>query len=430
MFGASLVGETLQGHYQVTTKLGEGGFGETYLAIDKSGFDECCVVKRLKPQNQTTLRWVQQAFEQEARELKRLGKHPQIPNLFAYFQENQEFFLVQEYIEGDNLRQKFTANKQWNDNQVIFLLRDILEVLDFVHQHRVIHRDIKPANLIIQNTDKKIVLIDFGAVKQISTQVYSTQGQVISPATVVGTQGYMPVEQLQGHPMLCSDIYAVGMIAIEALTSLHPQQLNIDPNTLQVVWRNRVQVRDDVANVLDKMVSYHPSQRYQSASEALQAIHYLTKTVYKPRQPAPASTPTPQPVVKYAGFSTRLVADFLDRTILIVSSVIWDSITQVNANNAEEFLGRFIATYVILGFLYCPVMESSNFQGTLGKKLLGIVVTDLNGNRLSFEQATKRHSSKLLSYLTLFIGFFMAGWTTKKQALHDKIAQTLIRRDQ
>ena len=428
MFGKSLIGETLQGHYYITEQLGEGGFGETYLAIDKSKFDKPCVVKRLKPQNQSNVKWVQQAFEQEARMLESLGKHPLIPDLLAYFQEQQEFFLVQELIEGKDLRTEFTPGRGWSENQVTFLLQYILEVLEFVHQRGVIHRDIKPENLIIRKSDNKIVLIDFGAVKQITTQIFNTQGQIVLTTAVVGTPGYMPVEQMLGQPNVCSDIYAVGMIGIEALTGILPINIPIDSNTLEVVWRNQAQVTNEkVANFLDKMVSYHPSKRYQSASEALQAIRDLTKTV-APQSPPPQSPPPP--FVRYAGFSTRLVADIIDKTILMVGSLILDFITQqpVNTANEAELWGRILATYVILGFVYCPVMESSNFQGTLGKKLLGIFVTDLKRNQLSFEQAAKRHSMKLLSYLTIFIGFFMAGWTNKKQALHDRISQTLVLR--
>ncbi len=430
MFGINLVGQTLQGHYYIKQKLGEGGFGETYLAEDKSKFDKLCVVKRLKPQNQSILRWVQQAFEQEARMLGNLGKHPQIPQLLAYFEEDQEFFLVQEFIDGDNLRKQFSPGVGWSENQVTFLLQSILEVLEFVHQHGVIHRDIKPENIIIRRKDSQIFLIDFGAVKQTTTQVFNTQGQLTATTAIVGTPGYMPMEQINGHPGLCSDIYAVGMIGIEALTGMFPSNIPRDSNSLELVWRNQAQVRNEVADVLNKMVHYHHSKRYKSGAEALQAVRVLTKT-YVSLPPPPPPPPPPLPVQEYADFSTRLVADIIDRTILIVGSVIWDLITETSVTNPDEaeFWGRLFGAYIILAFLYCPVMESSNFQGTLGKKLLGITVTDINGNKLSFEQAAKRHSMKLWSHLTIWIGFFMAGWTNKKQALHDKICKTLVLRN-
>ena len=465
MLKASLVGEILQGHYQVTKKLGEGGFGETYLALDTSRFNRSCVVKRLKPQNQSTFKWVQQAFEKEAKTLEVLGRHPQIPELLAYFQEQQEFFLVQEFIDADDLRKKIVRGQKWSENQVIFLLQKILEILSFVHKNGVIHRDLKPENILFHQNGR-VVIIDFGAVKQVSTKVFNTQGVVTSTTAIVGTQGYMPVEQLRGHPMLCSDVYAVGMMGIEALTGRYPLELDIDSNTLEVVWRNLVGVRGDLADILDRMISYHPNRRYQSASVALQAIQNLINTLY-PRTPqtpnsqtpnsqtpksqtpnnnstvpptsqaAPKSSPTPTPslgeqsrqnssnVIKYAGISRRIAADFIDKTILIISSLIFDLITS-GIGNHEGFWLRFLAEYIILGFVYSLVMESSPSQGTLGKILLGIAVTDIDGNRITFDRAAKRYISKSLSYLTDCFGFFMAGVTDKKQTLHDKISNSLV----
>jgi serine/threonine protein kinase len=421
MSGNNLEGQTLKGHYEIKEYLGGGTFGDTYFAFDIHKLNEICVVKKLKYQNQDPklIPWVKEKFEQEAQMLQKLGTHPQIPNLLAYFQDQQDFFIVQEYIEGDALRTQFNSGIPWNPNQVSALLRDILEVLAFVHQHNVIHRDIKPDNIIIRRQDHKIVLIDFGAVKQINPQINS-QGKITSPTLAVGTQGYMPMEQVQGTPALCSDVYAVGMIGIEALTGIHASQIQM--NNSQDVWCNKApQVSNEFAAVLDKMVCFDTGDRYQSASEALIDVRNLITTA-----PPPPPPPPPPDTEKYAGFSMRLVADIIDKTILIVASIICDFITQAPTNDDAEFLGRILGAYIVLGFVYCPVMDSSNWQGTLGKKLLGISVTDINGNKLTFEQATKRHSSKLLSYLTLFIGFSLAGWTKRKQALHDKICKTLV----
>lgn len=427
MLQQNLVGEVLQGHYQVISQLGGGGFGDTFLAIDTSKFNRQCVVKRLKPQNQSTMQWVEQAFEREARMLEALGRHPRIPDLLGFFQEQQEFFLVQEFISGSNLRAHLIRGQQWDENRVIFILQNILEVLEFVHQHGVVHRDIKPDNLILQNPNNQIVLIDFGAVKQISTQVFNTQGQVASTTYVVGTQGYMPIEQMRGHPMLCSDIYAVGMIGIEALTGVFPHELGTDPNTFEVIWRPRVLVSEDFARVLSTMTAYHPSQRYQNATLALQAIRELTQTVL------PSSvrqTPPPQPVntntnVRYAGFSTRFAADIIDKTILIIASFMFDFMTN-GAANADGFWGRLFFYYIVIGFVYATVMESSAIQGTVGKMLLGIAVTDASGNRITFEQSAKRYFSKILSYITFLFGFFIAGFTNKKQTLHDIVSKSLV----
>ena len=167
---------------------------------------------------------------------------------------------------------------------MIALLQGILEVLAFVHQHNVIHRDIKPSNLIRRRQDNKIVLIDFGAVKQIGSQVVNAQGKT-RLTVAVGTPGYMPSEQTQNNPRLCSDIYAVGIVGIQALTGLPALQLPEDPNTGEITCRKGAQVSRQVAEVLEKMVRYDFRQRYQSAESALQALQGLTT-------PMPLSDPT------------------------------------------------------------------------------------------------------------------------------------------
>ncbi|MEG4204345.1 hypothetical protein QUA20_10495 [Microcoleus sp. Pol7_A1] len=150
------------------------------------------------------------------------------------------------------------------------MLDDILEVLQSAHQQNIINRDIQPSNLMRPNSDGRIVLIDFGAVKQIGSQLKYSQGQ--RQTVPIGTEGYMSNEQENGHPKLCSDIYAVGMTAIQALTGVFPHQLPKNPNTLEVVWRGRVSVSPKLADILDKTVRYQWQQRYQSADEALSAI--------------------------------------------------------------------------------------------------------------------------------------------------------------
>ncbi len=422
MFSSNIVGQILDSRYYITQKLAEGGIGETYLAQDTKTFNQTCVVKKLLPQkNQSIVLWVQNAFEKEALTLSRLGNHPQIPTLLGYFfdSQNNEFYLVQEYIEGQNLRYTM-YQKQWTQDEVKTLLNNILEVLDFVHQNQVIHRDLKPENLMIRTSDQKLVIIDFGAVKEISTQVYNTQGHVVS-TLVIGTPGYTPMEQLNKNAKLCSDIYAVGMMGIELLTGIYPEQIPQDQNTLEFSWHHLVktQVTPDFLDILDKMTRYRPHQRYQSASEAKDALNNNIVVI------GGGGTSTISTNFQYADFGMRLVAYIIDVTIVFTFSLFWDLISN-SSKEPSNFWGRILTTYIIFGFVYAPIMESSALQGTLGKKLLGIKVTDINGNQLSFEQATKRHSSKLLSYLTIFIGFCMAGFTDKKQCLHDKIAKSLV----
>lgn len=275
-----MLGTTLRGRYEIIRQLGKGGFGETFLAQDKDlPGKPHCVVKQLKPR--LTEPWALQTathlFDREAQVLYRLGNHDQIPRLLAHFGENGEFYLVQEFIEGDVLNREFAQGRQWSADEVITFLQDILKTLEFVHQQNVIHRDIKPANLIRRASDRKLVLIDFGAVKEIDSLTANLQSKII-----IGTPGYMPSEQANAKPRFSSDIYALGVTAIQALTGILPEQLPKSPDTDEVVWRHLAQVKSELADILDKMVRYDFRQRYQSVNEVLQALSSLvTKTKSK-----------------------------------------------------------------------------------------------------------------------------------------------------
>ncbi len=289
-----LVGKKLRHRYRIVRLLGSGGFGDTYLSVDQDlpGQPQC-VVKHFKPKNPNpaVLPIAKSLFEQEAQVLYRLGqKSDQIPQLFAHFEENGEFYLVQEFVDGHDLSKEMPQGLPKSENVVFKLLQDILEVLAFVHQHQVIHRDIKPQNLMRRRKDGLIVLIDFGAVKEIGTLVVNAQGQT-SHSVAVGTAGYMPSEQAKGNPKFGSDVYAVGMIGIQALTGLEPRQLKEDPKTGEVMWRDLAQVSDSLADVIDTMVRDHFSQRYQSAAEALQGLISSGQPAPPPqRLPLPSGT--------------------------------------------------------------------------------------------------------------------------------------------
>ncbi|PZO44467.1 MAG: hypothetical protein DCF19_01565 [Pseudanabaena frigida] len=248
-----LVGKTLKNRYKILQVIGSGGFGDTYLAqdIDLPGHP-ACVVKQLKPKDTSSniLPIAKSLFEREAEYLYKLGNaHSQIPKLYAHFEENREFFLVQEFIDGHSLAEEILVGQKLSEPATINLLLEILEVLAFVHQHNAIHRDIKLANLMRRRQDGKIVLIDFGAVKDIS--VLGTDSQGNTNVTVsIGSPGYMPSEQARGKPRLSSDVYAVGMIGIQALTGITPDSLQEDANTGEILWRNYAEVSDTFAEVL------------------------------------------------------------------------------------------------------------------------------------------------------------------------------------
>lgn len=275
----------LRNRYKILQRLGGGAFGETYLAEDLDlPLHPHFVVKHLKPKTSESevLEVAKRLFESEAKVLYKLGNlSQQIPKLVAHFEENGEFYLVQEFIDGDDLSAEIIPGKKWNESEVIKLLQEILEVLAILHQHNIIHRDIKPQNLMRRQEDGKIVLIDFGAVKEIKGLVADNQGQVIS-TIIIGSNGYMPNEQANSKPRLSSDIYAVGIVGIQALTGKLPQELKLleDPKTGEIIWQNEVKVSKSLAGILTTMVSYHFNQRYQSATEALEAVKSLSKTPF------------------------------------------------------------------------------------------------------------------------------------------------------
>lgn len=296
-----MIGRKLRQRYQIIKKLGAGGFGETYLAEDLDipvTPKPKCVVKWLKPKviasdlPQIPLEDIVRLFEKEGKTLYELGQnHDQIPKLYAYFEQNRKLYLVQEFIDGHDLSQEITSGKQWSETEVIKFLEEILEVLAFVHQNNVIHRDIKPSNIMRRRCDGKLILIDFGLVK------LANASGAVSSTIAIGTRGYAPSEQARGRPQFSSDIYAVGMTAIQALAGIDDPSKLPEDNNGEVVWRDRVQVSDWLAEILNKMVRYDFRQRYQSAVEALQALNEVM--ALPPSSIAVLIQKTPPPALKF-----------------------------------------------------------------------------------------------------------------------------------
>jgi serine/threonine-protein kinase len=276
-----MIGKLLDHRYQVIRILATGGFGQTYIAQDtRRPGNPICVVKHLKPANSDSniFTTAKRLFHSEAETLEKLSNHDQIPRLLAYFDENQEFFLVQEFIDGHTLQEELIPGQPWSEAQVIQMLLEILQILEFVHQEGVIHRDIKPDNIIRRAADYKLVLVDFGAVKQLRSPLVTVGGQ--KTATVaIGTPGYMPTEQGQGKPRPNSDLYALGIIAIQALTGVPITQLQDDPDTGEINWQHLIPINSDLVAILTKMVRYHFKERYQTATEALQACQELVNII-------------------------------------------------------------------------------------------------------------------------------------------------------
>ena len=269
------------GYYQLIERIGRGSFGETYLAKNLQQFGNRCLVKHLQPIERSSeiFEIAKKLFEKEARILLEIGNaHDQIPSLLAYFPENKNFYLVQEFIEGHELSQEIVEGQPWSESEVIKLLEEILLPLAFLH-HRpqpIIHRDLKPSNLMRRVSDNKIVLIDFGAIKELAvTEILNKQGKTRT-TMAIGSPGYMPAEQRYGHPQLSSDVYAVGVIAIKALTGLHPDDFDRDAEG-EIVLPEQTSISIELNAILRKMVRYYHKERYYSAVEALEAIRKFQK---------------------------------------------------------------------------------------------------------------------------------------------------------
>lgn len=275
------VGIKLKQRYEIIKDIGEGSFGHTYLAKDTDlPTSPLCVVKELKADyDPETLTIATRLFETEALTLHKLGKNSQIPELFAHFNINNQFFLVQEFIEGHDLRKEIISGQKWLELEVINLLKEILEILVIVHQNNIIHRDLKPANLMRRKSDNKIVIIDFGAVKQI-IQEQIPSNQTLS-TVIIGTQGFMPDEQANGKPVFASDIYAVGMIALKMLTGLDDFNLPKQPNIEQLNRDFGLNLTLNFQHLLSKMVAEYHLNRFQNAQENLNALLQLNNAPKK-----------------------------------------------------------------------------------------------------------------------------------------------------
>lgn len=269
-----VIGLLLEGRYQIVKLLGSGGFGETYVARDtQRPGSPSCVVKELKiiSDDPEAHRLARRLFVNEAETLERLGHHDQIPRLLAYFEANYSFYLVEEMIEGRLLRDELASRKPRPQLYALDLLKDLLPTVSFVHHQGVIHRDIKPSNLIRRYADRRLVLIDFGAVKQISNRLTDTHAQITSTIGI-GTQGYMPSEQSAGLPRFNSDLYAVGITAIEALTGIPPYALRRSSSG-EILWRHEAPGLDPrFGDLIARMVRYDFSKRYQTSEEVLQDL--------------------------------------------------------------------------------------------------------------------------------------------------------------
>lgn len=261
----------LNNRYQMTAPLGKGGFGLTFMAEDTFlPSRRPCVIKQLRPgtQNPELYEEIKRRFEREAAILEDLSNGTNsIPKLYAYFTEENKFYLVQELIEGINLEQKVKRDGVLSSSEVIRILIDVLGILQYIHKKGIIHRDIKPANIMLRKTDNKPVLIDFGAVKEVLGHGTGAASMVI------GSLGYMPMEQGMGRPIFSSDLYSLAMTALYLLSGKEPQDFHSDPQSGKIIWRNQLPALPaSLADTLEQALEPYPRERFPSAEAMLRSL--------------------------------------------------------------------------------------------------------------------------------------------------------------
>ncbi|MEA5576528.1 protein kinase domain-containing protein [Anabaena sp. UHCC 0451] len=382
----------LNNRYQVIRTLGSGGFGETFLAQDTNmPSQRLCVVKQLKPihNNPQIYQIVQERFQREAAILETLGSaSDQIPALYAYFSDGGEFYLVQEWIEGDTLTAKMQKQGLFTESAIEELLVNILPVLEYVHSQHIVHRDIKPDNIILRQRDNKPVLIDFGAVRESMATVLNSQGNPTS-SIIIGTPGFMPSEQAAGRPVYSSDLYSLGLTAIYLLTGRQPQQLETDPQTAEIIWRHFASDMNPIlAGVIDKAIAYHPRERFSSAREMLDALQMksvaLPATSANNQSPVAQTkiAPQPQNIVAFSpGNTTQPVNQNNNAKGIVLASVI-----------ASSFLGASI----IIGLAInksSPPIESAYNVNTLASPSNNKPLESLSASQENKKPASSKNTS-------------------------------------
>jgi serine/threonine protein kinase len=264
----------LNNRYRIVRALGEGGFGETFLAEDTHmPSRRRCVIKQLKPQP-SMAQLIKQRFAREAAVLEQVGKgHAQVPDLYAYFEAGERFYLVQEWIEGESVSELVSRSpSNWTAVQVVDLLGDLLPVLVHIHAQGIIHRDIKPENIIVRQADQLPCLIDFGAVKELMGTAMAPDGTEKS-SIIIGTPGYMSPEQLAGRPTFASDLFSLGMSALELLSGQAPSTLSQADR--QRLLQTIASQGEPIAQILTRATEPYPQNRYATATEMLAALTAL-----------------------------------------------------------------------------------------------------------------------------------------------------------
>lgn len=386
------IGTVLRDRYEIVEQIGMGSFGIMYIAEDRDYPDrKSFAIKQFNPLNtrQKNIDIARTKFNDEANTLARLT-HDLIPKLYARFEEDGQFYIVQDLVEGVPLAQELKAGDRKNERYLKKLLIDLLTPLAYVHQKNIIHRDLKPDNLI-RRSDGRISLIDFGAVKEVIDRTIET------PGTTIGTPAYMPSEQAIGQAKLSSDIYAIGKIAIQAATGIYPSELEKDPATENPIWQNLApQISQDLKNILSRMVEYNFKARYPTATEALQEVN--SQSIDTPAIPTIAvekiasktitsdKTPTESLTFPWLNLTSILIAT----AILMMGLKSWNYVVKPRISDSTVVVGILSnsANYQELSDYLSREFVPANYVDYLKGKQIKVVV---EGNKkLSYQEVKKR----------------------------------------
>lgn len=419
----------LEGCYRVLRPLGGGGFGKTY-EVDDSG-----TKKVLKVLFNTVPKAVE-LFQQEAEVLKRLN-HPGIPKVeldgyFIYFPRDAKeplHCLVMEKIAGMNLEEYMIQRNHQpiGERAAVRWLKQIVEILHQVHQQHYFHRDIKPPNIMLR-PNGQLVLIDFGTAREVTqTFMQKVAGQQV---TGIISAGYTPSEQMNGKAVPQSDFFALGRTFVYLLTGKSPDHFNEDARNGKLIWRdNVIGISQNLLDLIDYLMSPFPGNRPKNTQEILHKLSKLAtslpefKTSNSPNQSSNFAAKN-QTVVstsgevvspKYALPWIRILAYLIDLVIaFVLAYIIANVIGGIMLITDKRLLGhcacRLNDSYcentcmnlrdigltiiwsgsIISAWLYFVLFESSDKQATFGKRICKIVVTKMNGKKISFWRATWR----------------------------------------
>ncbi len=399
----------LDGRYRVMRTLGKGGFATTYEVLE---FGKTKALKVLHQQDDKAV----ELFQREFNVLSQLN-HPGIPKVepgtYFYFQPNNSsevlHCLVMEKIEGMDLEKYIEQrqNQPISEQTGLAWMKQLTEILQTIHRQSYFHRDIKPSNIILQ-PDGQLSLIDFGAVREMS-QTYMKKSRI----TGISSAGYTPPEQINGKAVPSSDFFALGRTFVFLFTGKHPEELNFDGRTGDLIWRhNAPQISKGLVDLINWFMEYVPGNRPQRAEEIVNSIAHIKSNTFTEIKYHPKKTEVQENIQEAAGQKIirpalwkRCLASMLDNIITLLLSLIpialcilLFSITDPEFWSHEESTKEgeifgyifFLTSWFFTSLIYHSFIESHLVQASFGKRLFGIHIVSLDEVRMNLTKSFQR----------------------------------------